>query len=147
VHTIHYRLNVSKNACGPPAQTMQDLLVLRYKYKVISVCNYALRHEDVCGSGGTAPPFVSSTLCEKPQQLSFNSRGNSHGYLLYRRLGMPHSWTELWRRENILHMPGMEPRLLGHLRHSQIAMLAGLSRIHLVIQYNITHHYYYYYYY
>jgi hypothetical protein len=104
-----YRQNVSENACG----SMQALLVFRYKHRIISVLNYALCHEwrDSCtlDGGGEVSRTCQSTL------------GVIVTVPAVQDLGRPHNWSELWRRENLLPMLGMQPRLLMHLGHSQTA--------------------------
>jgi hypothetical protein len=65
--------------------------------------------------------------------LPLYSRGNSPQHTLYRRLDGPpvSAWT-LWRREDLLHVPGIEPLLLGRSAHSVVIISTELSRLYCI---------------
>jgi hypothetical protein len=78
--------------------------------------NLTLLHEDIWGSGVTAPPFLISVLdgsgWAPSHPARFTSGGKSPWYLLGRRLCGPQNWFRRCEAEkNLFPLPGIEPRL------------------------------------
>jgi hypothetical protein len=79
----------------------------------LSLCliNQALWHEDIRGSGGITPPFLTSALVVSFTPQALCRRGNCHRYPLGRRLGGPQSRSGSYGvKKNFFSLPGIEPR-------------------------------------
>jgi hypothetical protein len=97
------------------------------KLKVkLSLCliNYASRHEDVWGSGGKAPPFLTSAL-DGVESLASRPQEKSPTYPLDGRQCGPQSRSGCCGKEkNVLPLPGIEPRT-----SQPVAIPTELSRL------------------
>jgi hypothetical protein len=75
---------------------------------LLCLISYALRHEDMWGSGGTAPPFLTQAL---DGVVSFTPLPLSPWCLLDRRLDGLQSRSGRCREAKNLSPPGIEPGL------------------------------------